>query len=45
MSLPAAGEDRAWMKENMEKFRRLVKEGDEEIKDMLEEIEERGLMK
>lgn len=45
VSLPAAGEDRAWMRENMEKFKRLAKEGDKEIKEMLEEIEQRGLMK
>jgi len=42
---PQAGEDTAWLKGNLEAFKKLAKEGDGEMKLLLEEIEERGLLK
>ena len=44
-SLPPAGGDRGWMKENMKGFERLAGEGDEEMREMIEEMGERGLLK
>lgn len=42
-SIPPAGGDKEWLKENMDAFRRKA-EGDEDFRDMVEEVEERGLV-
>lgn len=43
-TLPAAGEDGAWMKENWTAFNKKAEEGDEEFAEMVKEVEERGLL-
>lgn len=43
--LPKAGEDQEWLQTHMKEFQRLAGQGDEEMKEMIEEIEERGLLK
>ncbi|MCJ1274397.1 hypothetical protein MMC21_002193 [Puttea exsequens] len=43
--LPAAGEDRAWLKEHVEEFRRLAEGGDEDFRDLLLEMEHRKDLK
>jgi len=42
---PRAGEDTAWLKENLEAFRELAEGGDDEMKSLLDETNERNLMK
>lgn len=43
-SLPVAGEDGKWIRENMKDFERLAGDGDEEMRDLVEEIGARGLL-
>ena len=42
--LPAAGGDVQWLEENWEEFNRRAEAGDEEMKGMVKEIQERGLL-
>ena len=42
--LPPAGQDVQWMKDNWVDFNRRADAGDKEIKDMVAEIKERGLL-
>jgi len=44
-ALPPAGGDGAWIKENRREFERLAGEGDEDMKEMLEELGRRGMLK
>lgn len=43
--LPPAGGDVAWLHENWEEFNRRAEGGDEEFREMVREVEERGLLK
>jgi len=43
-TLPEAGGDKAWMKEHMGEFEQKAKEGNEEMKELVAEIKERGLL-
>jgi hypothetical protein len=42
--LPEAGGDKAWLKENFVAFEQKAKEGNEQMKRMVEEIQERRLL-
>ncbi|EMC91606.1 hypothetical protein BAUCODRAFT_27894 [Baudoinia panamericana UAMH 10762] len=42
--LPAAGQDVQWMHENWDAFQQKAREGDEEFAEMVQEVEERGLL-
>lgn len=42
--LPAAGGDRKWIEENWEAFKSRAEAGDEEMREVVEDITERGLM-
>jgi len=42
--IPEAGGDKAWMRENMPEFERKAREGNEDMKDLIEEIKTRGLL-
>lgn len=44
LMMPPGGTDRQWLKDNMATFRRLADQGDEQCKDLLREVEERGLV-
>lgn len=39
--IPPAGEDTAWLKENMPEFKRLADEGDEEFKGLIQDVQTR----
>lgn len=41
---PEAGEDRQWLRENMLAFRWLAEEGDEEMRLLVQEVEDRKLI-
>jgi hypothetical protein len=41
--LPEAGEDGKWIRENMAEFERRAEDGDDVMRDMVEEINRRGL--
>lgn len=41
--LPEAGEDGKWISRNLGEFKRRAEEGDAVMKEMVEEIRERGL--
>jgi len=41
-SIPPAGGDKDWIKENLEKFQKKADDGDEDFKEMIAEIKERG---
>ncbi|KAF2083804.1 hypothetical protein K490DRAFT_69452 [Saccharata proteae CBS 121410] len=43
LSLPEAGKDKEWIKENMKEFERRADAGDEAMMDMVEEIKKRKL--
>lgn len=43
-AIPPAGEDRQWLKENIDKFQQKADEGDEDFKDMVEDVKSRGLV-
>lgn len=36
--LPAAGEDRQWLRSNMAEFEKKAKDGDEQFKELVEEV-------
>jgi hypothetical protein len=42
-TLPEAGGDKAWMKENLPEFERKAKGGNVNMKELVEEIKARGL--
>lgn len=41
--LPAAGQDKQWLGDNMAEFRKRAEEGDEDFKDVLREVETRDV--
>lgn len=43
--LPEAGKEKEWLMENKSAFEKRAADGDEEVGDMLEEVEKRGLLK
>ncbi|KAF1348091.1 hypothetical protein BDV97DRAFT_298721 [Delphinella strobiligena] len=43
-SIPKAGEDEAWIKENIEKFQKKADEVDEDFADMIREVKDRGMI-
>lgn len=43
-SIPPAGGDVQWMRENWEAFNKRAEEGDEDFADMVREVKERGLL-
>ena len=44
-AIPEAGKDGEWLVENMGAFRARAEEGDEDFKELVEEVEERGMLK
>lgn len=42
--LPSAGNDKKWISDNWEAFNKRAEAGDEEMKDVVEDIKERGLL-
>ena len=44
LTLPPAGEDRYWLKENMTVFKKKAEEGSEEFQDLVQEVKKRGLV-
>jgi hypothetical protein len=43
LMVPEAGNDEVWMKENFKEFDRRAREGDQDMKEVVEEIQARGL--
>lgn len=43
-AIPEAGKDAEWMKENFGEFKKRAEGGDEQMRQMVEEIEARGLL-
>lgn len=43
-SIPEAGKDAGWLKENLSKFQQKADDGDEDFADMIEEVKARGLI-
>lgn len=41
---PSAGEDQAWLKDNLDAFKKLADEGDEEMQNLVKEIYERNMI-
>ncbi|KAE9978875.1 hypothetical protein EG327_007213 [Venturia inaequalis] len=44
LALPEAGQDRAWLRENLSAIEQKAEEGDEVMRDLVAEIGERGLL-
>ena len=44
-AIPEAGKDGEWLAENMGAFKARAEEGDEDFKDLVKEVEERGMLK
>ena len=42
--MPEAGQDGAWLKENMRAFEQRAADGDEEFKDLVEDVKNRGMI-
>ena len=42
--MPQAGEDGKWLKDNMEAFQHKADGGDEEFKDLIEDVTSRGMV-
>jgi len=42
--MPEAGKDREWLTENMEAFEQRARDGDDEFRDMLEDVKGRGML-
>jgi len=42
--MPEAGQDKAWLRKNIDAFKKKAEDGDEDFRDMVEECKERGLI-